>query len=336
MIKNNVPFRRKSNIELLRVVAMLMILTLHTRFEGIESCYDGVIDANHIARFSFQALSIVGVNLFVLISGYFGIKLKATGLINLLWQIVYIAVVCIFVRYVMSKMGGANLNFEIKHFFPVTNTVWFVPSYIMLMVFSPILNSYVEKITTKRLFFYTLGLYALSYYWSSLWVGTIAGFDGYSWGWFVILYLSGQIIRRLKDEKRLPSRVIMLLSYLSLTVFVVVIAFVQNYVPIGRSLMWVYNSPLVYTSSVCLFAFFCQLHIAYNKIINWLAASAFAVLLFHMSLFKTYQSICKWIYDNYNGIACIAASCGFIIALYLIVTLLDQPRKFIFDFISKH
>ena len=108
--KNFVKIQRDSNIELLRVVAMMMILTLHTRFEGIESVYDGVIDANHISRFSFQALSIVGVNLFVLISGYFGIKLKATGLINLLWQIVYIAVVCIFVRYVMSKMGGGEFK----------------------------------------------------------------------------------------------------------------------------------------------------------------------------------------------------------------------------------
>lgn len=313
-----------------------MILTLHTRFEGIESVYDGVIDANHIARFSFQALSIVGVNLFVLISGFFGIKLKIKGVLNLLWQVIFIAFICVFIRFLMASIGGDNFVFDKNWLFPITNTVWFVPSYIMLMVFSPILNSYVEKITTKRLFFYTLGLYALSYYWSSLWVGTIAGFDGYSWGWFVILYLSGQIIRRLKDEKRLPSRVIMLLSYLSLTVFVVVIAFVQNYVPIGRSLMWVYNSPLVYTSSICLFAYFCQLQIAYNKIINWLAASAFAVLLFHMSLFKTYQGICSIIYDNYNGIVCIAVSLGFIIVLYLIVTLLDQPRRFIFDFISKY
>jgi hypothetical protein len=206
----------------------------------------------------------------------------------------------------------------------------------MLMVFSPILNSYVEKITTKRLFYYTLGLYALSYYWSSLWVGTIAGFDGYSWGWFVILYLSGQIIRRLKDEKRLPSRVIMLLSYLSLTVFVVVIAFVQNYVPIGRSLMWVYNSPLVYTSSVCLFAYFCQLHIAYNKIINWLAASAFAVLLLHMQFMGIYQEICKCIYMNNSNFRCISLTALFVILVYFITTIIDQPRKKLFEFFTRH
>jgi len=44
--KNFVKIQRDSNIELLRVVAMMMILTLHTRFEGIESVYDGVIDAS--------------------------------------------------------------------------------------------------------------------------------------------------------------------------------------------------------------------------------------------------------------------------------------------------
>ena len=58
---NYVNKQRDSNIELLRIVAMLMILTLHTRFEGIEAMYDGIIDANHLCRFSFQALSIIGV-----------------------------------------------------------------------------------------------------------------------------------------------------------------------------------------------------------------------------------------------------------------------------------
>lgn len=100
--------QRDSNIELLRVVAMLMILTLHTRFEGIEAVYDGIVDANHLCRFSFQALSIVGVNLFVLISGYFGIRMKASSIINLLFQIVYIAVICLLIRFAISFVGGGH------------------------------------------------------------------------------------------------------------------------------------------------------------------------------------------------------------------------------------
>lgn len=46
--------KRHSNMELLRIVAMLMILTLHTRYDGILSVYDGTIDASHIARFFFE------------------------------------------------------------------------------------------------------------------------------------------------------------------------------------------------------------------------------------------------------------------------------------------
>ena len=42
---------RNSNFELLRIVSMFMILTLHSRFEDIVANYDGIIDANHVCKF---------------------------------------------------------------------------------------------------------------------------------------------------------------------------------------------------------------------------------------------------------------------------------------------
>ena len=42
---------QNSNFELLRIVSMFMILTLHSRFEDIVANYDGIIDANHVCKF---------------------------------------------------------------------------------------------------------------------------------------------------------------------------------------------------------------------------------------------------------------------------------------------
>lgn len=68
---------RDSNIELLRILAMFMVLLVHADFFslGIPSVED--IQNNQLDSFwriFFEAVNIPCVNIFVLISGYFGIK----------------------------------------------------------------------------------------------------------------------------------------------------------------------------------------------------------------------------------------------------------------------
>lgn len=328
---------RNSNFELLRIVSMFMILILHTRFEDIVANYDGIIDANHICKFLFEALSIVGVNLFVLISGYFGIKLKLKSIINLLWQIVYIAVICVIMRYGISIYQGTPLAFNIKWLFPVTNIVWFVPCYIMLMLFSPVLNAFIDKTPTRFLIIYTATLYIISYYWSSIWINLIGGFGGYSWGWFIILYFTGRILNRLNAENRLPAKWKTLFIYFVLSALMVLIALLQNKIPVGRSLLWVYDFPLVYFSSIYLFMFFAiPPYLDISKVINWLAKSSFAVLLFHMSFFSEYHAICRTIYEAFDGVACIMMTFIIICLVYLSITIIDQPRQLIYKYFISH
>ena len=114
-------------------------------------------------------------------------------------------------------------------------------------------------------------------------------------------------------------------------------ALIQNQISVGHSLLWVYNCPLVYASSICLFIFFCELHIGCNKIINFLGRSAFAVLLFHMTFFSEYRYFAKEIYYSYNGLACIAMTAVYILFVYLLVTLIDQPRVYTYNhFLNKN
>lgn len=330
---------RDSNIELLRIVSMLMILTLHSRFEYIQASYDGIIDANHICKFLFEALSIVGVNLFVLISGYFGIQLKLKGIINLLWQIIYIAAICIIIRYGISLYSGIPLTFNLKWLFPVTNIVWFVPCYIMLMLFSPVFNAFIEKTATRYLIIYTTALYIISFYWTYIWINKIGGFGGYSWGWFIILYITGSIIKRMNENHCLPSKRKSIFGYLIATGLLVFIAFIQSITPIsrGRDLMWDYSNPIIYFSSISLFVFFITPpQMGTSKVINWLAKSAFAVLLLHMSFFSEYHTICKIIYNAFDGVGCILMTFIAICVVYLSVTIIDQPRQFLYKYFINH
>lgn len=328
----NLP--RKSNIELLRVIAMLMILVLHTRYDGILSVYDGIIDASHIMRFLFEAISIVGVNVFILISGYFGIHLKRKSIFNLLFQIYFFGIVGLLGWMAIQGTWHVETRYFFKALFPVSQTIWFIPSYVILMLFSPILNAFCDKYTTRQIAILTLVIYVLSYFWQVVFQNVLSGFGGYSWGWFVLLYLTGRVIRKYTDKHEYKS-LNYLYGYIFLTLGVVGLALIQNIYPVGKSLMWSYDFPLIFISSICLFMYFVKIEIGHVKLINWLAASSFAVLLFHVAPFASYNKIIKFIFDNYSGIFCLSLTALSVVAYYLIAVFVDQIRIYIFKRIYK-
>lgn len=326
--------KRKSNIELLRVVAMLMILVLHTRYNGIETVYDGVIDASHFMLFLFEAIAIVGVNLFVLISGYFGIHLKRKSVLNLLFQIYFFGLVGLVGWMVVEGTCMVEARYYVKALLPVSQTIWFIPNYVMLMLFSPMLNTFCEKFSIKQIAFFTLTVYALSYFWSAIMQGTISGWGGYSWGWFILLYLTGRVIRSYTDCHTYKKRYF-LMGYVILTLVIVSVAFIQCYVPVGKSLLWSYDCPLVYLSSICLFLCFARMNMDYVKWINWLAASSFAALLFHVAPFTQYNYVNQLLFNRFSGIGYIVITGLVVVAYYMAALLIDQIRILVFRKIIK-
>ena len=76
--------KRKSNLELLRILSILMIITIHY-FLYMMNC-----DFNNLNNFSqtnnfylvriLESFCIIGVNLFALITGYFMIKKESVNI----------------------------------------------------------------------------------------------------------------------------------------------------------------------------------------------------------------------------------------------------------------
>ena len=68
---------RQSNFELLRIVAMLLVLVVHVDFFSLGVPSDADIAGNPVSsamRYIVESLALVCVNSYILISGYFGIK----------------------------------------------------------------------------------------------------------------------------------------------------------------------------------------------------------------------------------------------------------------------
>ena len=105
---------RQSNFELLRIVAMLMIVFHHFAFHG-ELSYEGAgLSAPHLWYNLIIMDGKTGVNIFVLISGYFLVNDKELSLKRLLklWgEVSFYAVVLNFVFTILG-FGGTGTFFS--------------------------------------------------------------------------------------------------------------------------------------------------------------------------------------------------------------------------------
>jgi surface polysaccharide O-acyltransferase-like enzyme len=83
---------RESNIELLRNISMFMILIIHANFVSLPHIQYNELTSNYlpsITRFLIESLGIVAVNVFVFISGWFGINTRAKGIFSFIYQILF-------------------------------------------------------------------------------------------------------------------------------------------------------------------------------------------------------------------------------------------------------
>lgn len=82
---------RQSNLELCRIVAILLVVLLHSNFGWCG--WPSSIDDCNIPMLFVEAFAIVGVNVFVMITGYFSTNLKTKSIINLFYICLFYAVV---------------------------------------------------------------------------------------------------------------------------------------------------------------------------------------------------------------------------------------------------
>lgn len=271
---------RKSNIELLRIIAMLMVVLLHTNNLALGSPTREDVLLSPLTSFwriLAEQLCIVGVNVFVLISGWFGIKPSLKGLCSLLYQVIFWAV--------MILAAGLAFGLDI----PLRSVVkalwfgsyyWFVIAYVGLYVLSPVLNLFAEKASPGLFLTVIVSFFILEF---------VFGWAVYSHSFNQgksILSLSG--IYLLSRYLRLYSRKLVstkpafdLLCYFVLTLIPVLISYLGVFLFDKHFRMICYTSPFVIAAAVFLFLSFSKLEF-YNKTVNWIAVSTFSVYLIHM------------------------------------------------------
>jgi hypothetical protein len=323
-------------MELLRIIAMLLVMMDHAGFMSVGvPTYSQSIDRPIFSIFTFgdMGLSIVCVNVFVLISGWFEIHFKKEKLCELIFQVFFFSTL-VFLILILWKPSEYFQLSNLKTWCLLCGVdYWFVKSYIVLFIFSPALNSFVKYSTERelRLFLLSFFIFQTVYAWVSI-NGASEFSGGYSALSFMGLYLLARYVRLygyvLGIEK--SSAKFFLGIFFLIALFQTILAFVVTRLELpiaGR--LFTYTNPLVIIQSLALLLTFTKIKVFHNRMINWIASSCFAVYLFHANDFVLRAYYAKFI--NYLFLQYPYALFGlftliFIFVVFCISVLLDKIR----------
>ena len=319
---------RKSNLELLRIVAMALVLLIHyipsRSLPSPQSIHTNLLET--IFNLELRSLAFVCVNCFVLISGYFGIKWRLKSFSNLLFQIFFWIIAGIVIARIFRLSEPQNW---IPACFDYLRARWFISAYLCLYILAPLINAFIDKSTQKELGLYILLFYLFSTIYGYLCLSTEFN-EGMSLISLIGIYLTRGYLRRYNLKFTSFSASQDLLTYLALGVILVICNALLLAIGISKSL-YGYLNPLVILSSIYLFLFFSKIEIRYSTFINYIAASAFAVYLFHMHplIYGTYQKICADL--NGLGLYTLVGVTTLFAGIFAFCVIVDHIRIFLFN-----
>ncbi len=285
---------REANFELLRILAMLMIITLHFLDKGgILPKPDAVFGPAGYLAWGLEAFCVCAVNVYVLIGAYF----LAEGDYRLgrapkLWlQVFFYAAGIKALALAAGLVPGMDKYELLQVIFPVIQEhYWFVTAYLLMILIAPLMNDTLRRLPEKT---YRRGilllLVFLSLSSSMLPVKLPIDRMGYDTVWFLCLYLIGAYIRFHGGKAKRISGMLAGYAAAGLLIFASLLAVHAYYEKTGSlgdfiNRQYQYNSVLCLTASVCLFLAFRSIRIPQGRasaVICRIASASFGVYLIH-------------------------------------------------------
>lgn len=341
---------RDSNLELYRIITMLLIVAHHYVVNSGLMYAEGPIYADPLSWRSlflsvFGAWGKTGINCFVLITGYFmcqsHITARKFAKLFFEWMFYRLVIQAIFWITGYEPFSLRNAFLSLIPVKQISNG--FTSCYIVFFLFIPFLNALIQNLTEKQ-HVYLLLLCGFTY----VVLGTIHSVTMNYVTWFIVLYLIASYIRlypkKLYENKKLWG-------WLSLTSTLISIASViacawrskeephSLYYFVSDS-----NTFLAVLTGISSFLFFKNLKMKHSPFINTVSASTFGVLLIHASS----DTMRQWLWKdtlnnvgNYNSPFMPFHALGSVIGIFIICAAIDQLRihfieKPFFKFWDKH
>ena len=279
---------RNSNIELLRVLSMLMIVAYHYSIYGFYA-EDLMYTNNKLFVDIFGMGGKIGTDLFVLISGYYMVNSRFTfkKILTLLGQVWFYSIGALLIFFLLK--GEAVLNGEVLKIslFPIlSGHYWFITYYVILLFCSQYLNILVKNLSKRQHLTLCILLFSLCSFLPEFLHIKYA--DG-SLPLFIALYVSAAYCRLhlVADKKLLKISTLALLLLVAFCVMRIVVTDVigqqnrdSDMLAAAVGFMGAY-SPFAFLIAVFLLVIFSKAEGKHNRAVAFLGSVSFGVYLFH-------------------------------------------------------
>ena len=267
---------RESNFELLRILCMLGVLTNHVIQNTYPELHSGDFSWQNMLRVELMNISIVAVNCFVIISGYFRIKQSIRSFLSLYFQLIFYCGMLSVVGVVLGKetiVGGIT-----RTLFPFTEGgMWFMIAYLGLFLIAPILNTAYSAFNKMQRMTALMLLIFVDVYLGYMHQSKEITIDGYHMVHFIAIYYLGMFLSDTKVNPRIQWGWL----WFGCTFLMTILHGVKTvFFPISIIYAMRYNSPMLFLASFLLFQWVRTWCIKSN-VINWIAVSVLSVYIVH-------------------------------------------------------
>ena len=281
--------RRDGGIELFRCLLMFGIVLHHC-------CVHGPF-AREPAVAALFALTMPGVDGFVAISGWFGVRFCWRKWFRLLALVVGYACAVYAFRWVAHTYGFVA---EQPSF--VLGGMWFASAYLALMLFSSLINAGVEALAqNQRHLLMAWGLFALAMFLSWLPGGcrglfSVSGWGSHTFSTLLFVYVTARVARLLRWDERFGrwAGLVCLVLSVGFAVGVALSAVIEwprgGFSTCMRVVRVGYHAPFVWVIALAALLFFLRLRVWnwLGRVACFLGPSMFGIYLLHESRLQVY------------------------------------------------
>ena len=213
---------------------------------------------------------------------------------------------------------------------------WFVRAYLVLYIFAPVLNSFVEKCDKNTIGYFLLGFFIVQsiygVYDSDSWFS-----GGYSALSFMGIYILARYLKLYSSYFVKIDKVMAFSLFTLLSVIISLLSLASTYYfGMDGTLLYLYSSPLLIINSILFFLFFTKLSFK-SVIINNISLSCFAIYLVHCSqfVFRPFYvgKIINW-NNNESTPFFLLYSAILICIIFVVSLLIDRIRLIVWNCIS--
>lgn len=330
---------RSSNLELYRIMCMLMIVAHHyvvnsgLTLEG-EPLREDFTSGNSLFLSLFGAWGKTGINCFLMITGYFMCTSKITfrKFLKMMGQI-YLYRWVFFAIFLITGYESITVSRMVKLIMPIWNIDnGFVSCFIVFWLTIPFLSILVQNMNQRQhqlLLILTLGVYTIC--------GTLPGFSiAFNYvSWFGVIFFVASYIRLYPhpvfERRSLWGWMTLLSIALAMASIIGLRLLFGERTKLGYNFVSDSNKFFAVAIAVCSFLWFKNMNLKYSKVINAIGAATFGVLLIHANSNAMRQWLWKDTLDVVGHYSLpigglVLYSFGVVLAVFIICNLIDQLR----------